>query len=175
MKVLSFDCAYKSLGICCMEIKDDIKILYLNVINVSDSKNGIEQCTRDLKNVLESLDSELDNLTNVLIEYQMSANIKSNRISSQILYHYTNKADIKIIGPSLKNKVSFTDELHHSVFMKNNMSKYTANKKHTKENMLYWLRQRDLLGMISSIPKSNLDDAADAFMQVFGWLKTLDV
>jgi len=178
MRILSFDCAYKSLGVCCavVELKNNdvisVTIEYIDVLKVADSKDGVEQCTIALKNVLVDLDNRLAQPTHVLIEYQMSANIKSNCVSNQILYHYTGNAITKVIGPSLKNKIAFSDDLIHSVYMAKYASKYTANKRHTRENLIFWLTKRNQQELIANISKSNIDDAADAFMQIYGWLNT---
>ena len=47
------------------------------------------------------------NPTNILIEYQMSANDKSRCVSQQILYHYSgiNNLQVELVGPTLKNKI----------------------------------------------------------------------
>ena len=51
-------------------------------------------------------------------------------------------------------------------------SKYTANKNHTKANFLYWLKLNKLENLIkdNNIAKKNIDDVADSFVQIYGWL-----
>jgi hypothetical protein len=66
-----------------------------------------------------------------------------------------------------------TDEtLAHGTFTEKYASKYTANKNHCKANFLYWLKLYSLDGLLkeNGIEKKNVDDIADAFMQMFGWL-----
>ncbi len=78
---------------------------------------------------------------------------------------------IERVGPSLKNTVSFASHLKHKVFLAKYMDPYTANKNHCKENLLYYLRISGNMGLIEGLPKKNIDDAADAFMQAIAWVR----
>lgn len=205
MIILSFDCANRSLAVCCMTINttimDDIsdacnekniskcidlingytKIHLLRVFDVTKKKKTktVERSAL-LKECLKKIDSMLLDLNikpqTILVEYQMSANDKSRCVSQQIVYHYSCMSNtiIDIVGPSLKNKVSFStkEELSHGFFMAKYASKYTANKNHCKANFLYWLSIHGLSDILekNSIAKKNIDDASDSFMQIFGWL-----
>ena len=129
---------------------------------------------RSLKLCLHGIDQELKDkkitVGDVLVEYQMSLNDKSRCVSQQIVYHYTLESKVHIVGPSLKNKIFFSSTLQHCVFMAKYASKYTANKNHAKSNFLYWIDQTDNHAAIASIKKKNMDDIADSFLQIFGWL-----
>lgn len=205
MRILSFDCANRSLAVCCATINTNIlddladardkkdaekcvelingyvKIHVLRVFDLTKGKKvGTVKRTQLLKECLNSVDQlVLDSGATpeqVLVEYQMSANDKSRCVSQQIIYHYSGLpgVGVALVGPTLKNKVRlFPDEaLDHGTFMAKYASKYTANKNHCKANFLHWLKLYGMTGLLkeNGIAKKNVDDIADAFMQMFGWL-----
>lgn len=200
MHILSFDCANRSLAVCFITLnehverdiltsynkKDAAAVIFLinnyikiHMLKVYDLTEGIKRTTVERAALLKRCLSRLDfaGLTpdNILVEYQMSANDKSRCVSNQIVYHFTDMfehAKIYLVGPTLKNKIAFKKDLNHGVFMAKYASKYTANKNHTKSNFLYWLEIHNLnhLIKINKIAKKNIDDIADAFMQIFGWI-----
>ena len=136
---------------------------------------------RRLKGYLSYIDNTyLKNIQcyKVLIEYQMGPNFKSNSIGAQILYHYAKESnalnesnEVEIIGPSLKNKLNF-DKIHtYEFFIKKYAKSYTANKKHTEANMLFWLKKYNFYHLLDNIKSKNkLDDIADAFLMDLAWL-----
>lgn len=195
-RILSFDCANRSLAVCCVTINihdnkdtnscnwligDHVKINTLKVfdltkgkkVNTVDRASLLKKCLTDIDIML--LDEDLK-INTVLVEYQMSANDKSRCVSQQILYHYSclPGVNVELIGPTLKNKVCFSSDssLEHGTFMAKYASKYTANKNHSKSNFLYWIKRQGISKLIqeNNIPKKNVDDVADAFMQICGWL-----
>lgn len=147
------------------------------------------QRTRALKKCLTELDTYIAHSrpsgnTGVrdvtLIEYQMSANDKSRCVSQQIMYHYTDISTntspiMKLMGPTRKNTVHFTKDLIHNAFVEKYASNYTANKNHCKCNFIYWSKifSQDpiLTNALKNIRKKNIDDIADAFMQMFAWFR----
>lgn len=153
----------------------------IHILQVFDLTKG-EKCTSvERALLLKQCLKKIDSLTTikpdrVLIEYQMSSNDKSRCVSQQIVFHYSDIARTKIslVGPTLKNKICFSkdESLEHGTFMAKYASKYTANKNHSKSNFLYWLKIHNMehLIKVNKIAKKNLDDIADAFMQIFGWL-----
>lgn len=205
MHILSFDCANRSLAVCCATVNinllDDlakardnkdtnlcvelinshVKIHTLKVFDLTKGKK-VDTVKRAslLKKCLTDLDCLLSDegvkIQTVLVEYQMSANDKSRCVSQQILYHYSCIPDVivKLVGPTLKNKVCFSSDetLEHGTFMAKYASKYTANKNHSKSNFLYWIKLYDLSDLLkkNNIAKNNIDDVADSFMQICGWL-----
>ena len=191
MNYLSFDCANRSLAVCYITLNTaDIKhnTGKIHILKVIDLTKGAKIDTVGrailLKKCLCALDTEILDMKSpyntpntILIEYQMSVNDKSRCVSNQILYHYSciNNASVHLVGPTLKNKICFSedDSLSHGVFMEKYASKYTANKNHTKANFLYWLTKRNLNSIIkeNKIKKKNIDDVADAFIQIWGWLR----
>lgn len=166
----------------CVELIDGhIKIHVLKVFDLTKGKKvDTIKRTQLLKECLNSIDQlVLDSGTTpdqVLVEYQMSANDKSRCVSQQIIYHHAGRpnVDVALVGPTLKNKVCFSPDetLAHGTFMAKYASKYTANKNHCKANFLHWLKLYRLDGLLkeNGIAKKNVDDIADAFMQMFGWL-----
>lgn len=122
----------------------------------------------------------------VLLEYQMGPNDKSRGICSQIIYHFAgtdncygnvvelpkiNKKniEIEIVGASLKNKLNY--DIHHSYFVGKYAKMYTANKKHSIHNFLYWVKLCGFECLISNIKKKNYDDISDAANMVIAWIK----
>lgn len=199
-KILSFDCANRSLAVCYASINKnayntlisaiksstDTKQLYLDYvkihfIKVYDLTRGVKLDTVQrailLKAQLKEIDENINQLedssySKVLVEYQMSANDKSRNVSNQIIYHYCDKAATYSVGPSLKNKVDFSSDLSlsHGDFLAKYSSKYTANKNHTKNNFLYYLIKTDNKEILKSLCKKNYDDAADSFLQIIGFV-----
>jgi hypothetical protein len=215
MKILSFDCANRSLAICYMTINENlhediqnklsefdkssdisnqehvlkminpcitlidnhVKIHLLKVFDLTKKKKcASEERAVLLKQRLKEIDEMIIHHgypTQVLIEYQMVSNDKSRCVSQQILYHYTdlfNNCPVFIVGPTLKNKIYFAKHLEHSIFMEKYVRNYTANKNHTKANLLHWLKLFKQEHFLKGVAKRNIDDIADAFMQIFGWL-----
>ena len=125
-----------------------------------------------------------ENLT-VLLEYQMGPNDKSRGICSQIIYHFANTdygynnviklpnitkktISIEIVGASLKNKLNY--DKPHSYFIGKYAKMYTANKKHSIHNFLYWVNLFGHENLITDIKKKNYDDIADAVNMTIAWL-----
>jgi hypothetical protein len=109
-----------------------------------------------------------------LIEYQMGPNDKSRVISSQILLfcqsffinrpvEYINKR-IKMVGPSLKNTISFKNDAmsSHGFYLAKYTTNYAANKNHTKYILSRVLDIYDQAHLLKNIRKKNIDDIADA-------------
>ena len=201
MYILSFDCANRSLAVCLLYVNlnlinelgkkekkyidpvdNHVKIHMLRVFDLTKGKkvNTVRR-TQLLKECLCVVDDHIISfgikLDRVLIEYQMSANDKSRCVSNGILYHYSCIPGtlVALVGPTLKNKVCFSKDetLSHGTFMAKYASKYTANKNHSKSNFLYWLNLYGLNSILdeNKIAKKNVDDIADAFMQIWGWLE----
>lgn len=195
--VLSFDCAVKSLAICyatvnlnyCKDIrnsknfaemyKNSFNLIRVRLLEVHDlipghKKKGfpIEKYILSLKNLITDLDKRMIIKPDiVLIEYQMPPNLASRGISEQLVFHYSGLADVHLVAPSIKNTIYFCKGLRHEIFLEKYINRYTANKVHSKINFKYWATLNKRLDLINKIPNKNLDDAADAFMQILGWFK----
>jgi hypothetical protein len=130
-----------------------------------------------LNKYLQSIANEISCLDSptFLIEYQMGPNNKSRFISAQIIMFCTNfctnSDQIKLIGPSLKNKFYFpSDPLSRlEYYLDKYSSNYTANKNHTKYCFLKILRTYKQSHLIKNIAKKNIDDAADAAMMAIAY------
>ena len=183
LNILSFDCANRSLAVCLLSINPDNDIKSINkdntdikLLKVFDLTKGVKYTipkrAKLLKKCLNGIDSKIDtDIDMVLVEFQMKVNDKSRCVSYQIVYHYSDKcSNIHIISPVLKNKIYFTENLRWSVFGNKYANNYTANKNHTKANLLYYLKENDLMEIIKDVPKKNIDDLADAFLQILGYL-----
>ena len=128
----------------------DTKDLYLNYVKIhfvevydltqGNDLNTIQRAIL-LKSQLKKLDAIVSPPYSVLIEYQMSVNDKSRNVSNQLVYHYCDKANTYLVGPSLKNKINLSADqsLSHGEFMSKYSSKYTANKNHSKENFKHYI------------------------------------
>lgn len=170
---LSIDVATKSLAIGIYTIgkldKTNIKDadyirsqIHPHLMKVFDINDGqkvkdttIISKSQSLKLVLNEIDTNLTpfETVNVLIEYQMNANHLSNAILNMIVYHYANTYPICIIKPTWKNTIAFREDLTLSTFLSKYSSNYSANKAHTRENMLHFLSSINKLDLIKDIKK----------------------
>lgn len=182
---LSIDVATKSLAIGLYEVgnltKDsdliwsEVVPCLMKVFDINDGQKvketSIVTKAEALKKVLQEVDQSLVGLSNVvvLIEYQMNANHLSNAIFNMLVYHYANQFPVHIVKPSWKNTVALHSDLVLSNFLSKYSSNYQANKAHTKENMIYFLKKRDQLNMLQSIKKKNYDDIADTLCQCIAY------
>lgn len=125
------------------------------------------QRSRSLRRVLGGIDTWRCDGCVVLLEYQMSANYNANAVYNQIMYHF-NHEQVETISPTLKNKVKLGKGLAHQDFVGKYAASYTANKNHTKANLLHFAK---VFGreMPAGIAAKNKDDLADSFMQAMWW------
>jgi hypothetical protein len=81
-----------------------------------------------------------------------------------------NDTTVYMVGPSLKNTCAFSKAGMHSNFIEK-YTNYTANKKHTTFNFMYYLKRYDV-SLYAKIIDSGIykDDIADAFMMIYSWL-----
>ena len=163
------------------KIDNSLNIVYVNVFdlipNIKIKDSTLLDRTISLKKILNNLDDIIntynDKLELVLIEYQMNLNDKSRDISGKIMYHYCNNItnNIKLIGPSLKQKISFNEKLHYNHYIQRYNSLYRANKKHSADNFLHWINLFNKNDLIKHIKNKNIDDAADSFIMIYAYLK----
>jgi len=132
----------------------------------------MEQRAGGLKKVLKKFDKEYSNLDMVLIEYQLSANFKTNELFNHIYFHYYGKYDVYSVGPSLKNTLEFSDGCQYSIFAEKYAKPYDANKNHAKANLKFWLKLFKKEHFLDGIKKTNYDDAADSFLTIVGFFVT---
>ncbi len=154
-----------------------IFIEYLNVIDLIPGKKisetTIVERTFFLDKALKTLKEKIpDNNFKFLIEYQMGPNDKSRTVSSQLIMFCTSfmndaedaKNRIKLVGPSLKNKlfIEGDEESYHAFYLSKFKSNYTANKNHTKYMLKKIVKIYNQNNIIKEIKKKNIDDAADS-------------
>jgi hypothetical protein len=86
------------------------------------------------------------------------------------------KVQVVRVNPNIKNmySVDTTEAGQYTSFISKYNSNYTANKKHTTYNFLYFIESRGLSDKIADA-KNKLDDIADAFMQAYGWCKKMNI
>lgn len=172
------------------DILDSVfKIKYVNWYDLIPGRKLKEttllERTRSLKGLLNSWQFSPDV---ILVEYQMGQNDKSRTVASQILYYYsdahviyasgldgkiqqiepTSQVKLYLVGPSLKNTISFGADITYSKFLEK-FSRKTSNKKHTMANFIKFTKvfnQEDLYKNLK-IPK--YDDIADSFMMASAW------
>ncbi len=101
----------------------------------------------------------------------------STVVAHQLAFYYINN-DPVFIDPKLKNNIALRDDLTYGRFLEEAKKKYKSakdikyysRKNHTKANFLYLVELFGLEHILANIPKSMLDDAADATMQVFAYI-----
>lgn len=102
----------------------------------------------------------------VPVEFQMGPNARARTIAASLITQF-DSYDVFLVGPSLKNKVHFTEEGKYAHFVAKYNTLYTASKAHTKFNFV-WLENIFGTQIPPTKPASNRGHIADAIMQVFG-------
>ena len=122
-----------------------------------------EQSIR-LKKYLHDLRTKFGEPDVVLVEKQIKVNAISNFITAQIEYEFAEK-QLFVVEPSLKNKfqVCYEGRYINFAIQKNNC--YAANKAHTVFNLK---KYAEIFNIV--LPKTKMDDMADAFMMVYAYL-----
>lgn len=178
------------------KINNIIEYIYYNVEDLIPDKKvkdtTILERSSSLKNYLYKIKEIINKLKeeknidkmHLLIEYQLSSNYNANAIYNQIIYEFSNDININIdtsqviyeitvMNPSYKNKIYFHNDLKHSSFIQKYNNNYIANKNHTKANFLYFIKHFNLEHVIKGIKAKNIDDLADSFLQIFGFIQFL--
>ena len=97
----------------------------------------------------------------------MAPNFKSRAIATALATIFI-KHKVAFVMPMLKNRISFTRELHYCIVAKNFKTTYAANKRHAILNAEYLA---NAFGWNLGVKKGKMSHLADAIMQVFGYLK----
>lgn len=166
-------------------LENIIDIKFLQVIDLIPNRKvkdtTIIERSIVLKNNIKEIKKNIKEITNekikVLIEYQMNSNDKSRCIYNQLIYCFsnTNYYELHIVIPTLKNQIYFSEELKYCKILQRYSKTYTANKIHSKENFLYFINKFNKQYTIQNIKKKNLDDIADTFMQLLGYIIYNDI
>ncbi len=113
-RVLSLDCAHRSLAYCYVEILgtriSDIKIISANVIDVLLGKNmkQVAGCLRFryLKRALDAINFQLPNNCIVLIEQQPGTkNFQSKKIEAALCMYFADY-EVHLINAKSKNRIN---------------------------------------------------------------------
>lgn len=104
-------------------------------------------------------------------------NNKSTVVSHQLAFYYINLNPI-FVDPKIKNNIAMARHLHYDDFLTRELplhknpkdARYTARKKHSTENFLYFVRVFKLEQLIDQIPNAVMDDLADSFLQILSFL-----
>ena len=178
LPIISFDCGHRSLSwtILSMSGKESYLIYKFNFADLTDGKKIADadprQVAINLKRVLYDL-SDIKPKT-ILIEQQPAFNAKTCSIRDQLIYHFCDHAEIKLMSPSLKNQICFAEELRLSKFIAKSKAStnYSANKSHARANLQKWLELMD--PMYYELPTNfskRICDIADSFLQLIAWYR----
>lgn len=183
--------SYNELLASTINIIDNMmQIKYLNVIDLIPDKKISETDvvfrTRALRTYMcDKFDIILHDIMEknsqpllFLLEYQMGPNVKSNAISTQIIYHLAKyEAEIQLVGPTLKNKIFIGgSQNHYSNFIEKYKTNYAANKNHTKTSFLSLIESmkgdvaKECKKAMENIAKKNIDDIADSVMMSISYV-----
>lgn len=110
--------------------------------------------------------------TTVIIERQparigIKTNNRSSAVSSQLTFYYARMRPY-LIHPRAKNNLSIAPHLIFTCRGLNTRARYIARKKHSIDSFLHLVRVFKLPR--PEVSKANLDDLADATMQIFAYL-----
>ena len=169
------------------QFKEDVKklihIAFIDVLDIVPNQKvkdtDIIERTRALKKALYCINEKVQSYRKedthplqVCIEYQMNVNDKSRTVYNQLLYEYADEHLYKLIimKPLLKNTIYLEESLKYCYIIEKYNSTYRCNKQHSKLNFLHFIQVFQLEEKIKHIPKKNLDDVADTFMQVLAYL-----
>jgi len=190
MNILSFDCANRTLAFTWLQInnienyeniKNFVIVKCTGVKDITNSKlSDITDIDRSKKlyDFLKELSDKIPEygLDCVFVEHQPRKNqfnVKADAsyVEQQIIYHFISIGiNVRQISPKLKTKIAFSSELTHENITNENLQKgkYCINKIHSVKNFLYFIKVFNI--EIKLADKKNLDDQADSFMQIFGYI-----
>lgn len=138
--------------------------------NIPDNKiNTVDRIQKMSNYIKDIVIPKLNDITDIeiFIEFQMGSNHKARMISSALIALFS-KYKVRLINPSLKNKVYITEEGKHKHFIKKYTNLYSANKEHAKYN--FALIEDIFKSDIPQTKKNERGHIADSFMQVLGFL-----
>uniref|UniRef100_A0A6C0I271 Uncharacterized protein n=1 Tax=viral metagenome TaxID=1070528 RepID=A0A6C0I271_9ZZZZ len=138
--------------------------------NIPDNKiNTVDRIQKMSNYIKDTIIPKINDIPDIeiFIEFQMGSNHKARMISSALIALFS-KYKVRLINPSLKNKVYVTEEGKHKHFIKKYTNLYSANKEHAKYN--FALIEDIFKSDIPHTKKAERGHIADSFMQVLGYL-----
>jgi hypothetical protein len=195
MLILSFDPAKKTMGVVFLRYNENwenelenqtsisginkcldyFEFIYVNSLYITDPKNKISDSLRHLKETITKLNEDIiipaiekykEPLT-VLVELQRPDNKDSVPVYYCLLYEYS-QYNVHSVGATVKNTIELDPDMSYGRFLEKYSGSYTASKKHSENNFKYYLKLYKKEHLIKGIKK--VDDPADAFTQIVGWL-----
>lgn len=138
--------------------------------NIPDSKiDTVERIIKISNYIKQTIIPKIKDIPNIeiFIEFQMGANHKARMISFALIAIFS-EYKVRLINPSLKNKVYISEDGKHKHFIKKYSNLYTANKEHAKYN--FATIEKIYKSDIPYTKKNERGHIADSFMQVLGYL-----
>lgn len=116
----------------------------------------------------------------VLIERQMTVNFNAFAVLNYIEYHFAGSARIQIVNPADKNMITLDKNNGDYEKFVIGHTLYTANKKHSEHNFIYFLTKiasaeskKNINGedmrhcdIVARLKNTKVNDMSDAFMMV---------
>ena len=102
----------------------------------------------------------------IIIEFQLGANAPSRAVAAALVTLFAEE-DVRIVGPTLKNKIATCEEGRYYHFAAKYSTSYGANKAHAKYN---FARIEEVFGteIPPTRPPALRGHIADSFMQIVG-------
>jgi|SRR3989344_2538664 len=184
-KILSLDCAHRTLGYTVADINDNFaadisaadidtvaKILHsfiiIRDIGVIDVIGGrLKDIPRQdrIRAMISTLE-KFPPVDLVLVEEQPGM-IMQKRVSSEsaqdiiCTFYIMRGIPVKLIPPAMKNRINLCN------VVRGELSKYEYNKRRSVENFRAFCTAFGYMDVFGRLKKSTIDDAADSFMQVW--------
>lgn len=138
-------------------------VLIEHQMSINDKARGVSRYIEEYYTPLQELDSEV---TIGLEKYGLNITPLTEKELK------ANTAELFIVQPSLKNshQIDPSDKGAYSTYIEK-YTNYTANKKHTTHNFVYYMNSMGKAEEIADI-NNKLNDIADAFMMAYAWCKS---
>ena len=171
----------KNIKKCQEEVNSLFDIVDGDTIDLFPSKKNVdisllervESCAEFLKKRIIPQISQLnkENVT-IVIESQMNHNDKSGIVPNVIISLFYDKANIIMVGASLKNTVHLYDRFHPKEYAKK-LSWKTSIKNHTRFTLIELVKDLNIKTLLNK-SNSEMGHIGDSFMQILGYIKNPD-
>jgi len=131
-----------------------------------DTVERIQKISNYVKTIIIPKIKDINDIE-IFIEFQMGPNHKARMVSSALIAIFS-EYKVRLINPSLKNKIYTSEEGKHKHFIKKYSNLYLANKEHARHN--FCVIETAFGSNIPYTKKSDRGHIADSFMQVLGHL-----
>jgi len=181
--LLDIDFDKNKLDLCALRLIEDTFLKFRSSIiylidgamidffpNIPDAKiDTVERIKKMSNYIKQTILPKIKDLPNIeiFIEFQMGSNHKARMISSALIAIFS-EYTVRLINPSLKNKVYLSENGKHKYFIQKYSNLYSANKEHAKYN--FELVEKVFQSNIPYTKKNERGHIADSFMQVLGYI-----